>query len=173
MGLLIWEVSLVRACKKAERRVPVGEILYEGSWGLMIGVFVGFLLAYMVIPFLVPTHSEVRGPATLAAMRSSDGAGSAFVWARGDASLGETEYHFFVRNADGSFTPGHIAADSRVRIIEQKDLVNVGYWTSVVEVSDLHSPWANWSIGLSHVSSMVRQEFRVPVGTVVQNFSVK
>lgn len=141
--------------------------------GAGIGCIVGLLAAVTVMTSFVPRHPVVLGPATLVAMRSSDGISGTFLF--GSGSIGsEASYNFLYQNADGSLTPNHITADSLVRIIEDNDLKDVGYWSTTVKRPDLSSPWASWALlDSDDYVRTVKQEFRVPVGAVVHSFSVQ
>ncbi len=105
-------------------------------------------------------------------MRTTDGATGTFVWGTGGIS-GETSYNFMIVQPDGSITPRSVPADSRVAIIEDESLHGVGYWRTTQRELDPNSPLYNWGTGHRFRENVVRQEFRVPVGTVVQTFKVQ
>jgi hypothetical protein len=136
--------------------------------GAGVGCFIGTCVANSI---LVPTHDVVSRDVKLVSMRSSDGGIGTFVWGSSDGSY--PTYHFFMQNDDGSFTPGQVPANSLVRIIEDKDLDGVGYWRTIARQADLSSPIASWALDPQDCNFVITQEFRVPVGTVVQSFSVK
>lgn len=111
------------------------------------------------------------GPEKLAAMRSADGMNGAFVWGTGSVS-NQVSYNFYIRNPDGSLTPGQVPANNVVRIVEDESLKNEGYWTTTKIEKDRSSLLAPWAIALNDSTRIQKQEFRVPSGTVVQSFRV-
>ena len=132
----------------------------------------GVVAALLLSP-LVPQHEVVYGPATLVSMRSSDNnLSGAFIFGTG-GFRGQTTYNFMIKLQDGSMTPDSVYADSKVRLIEDSTLTNVGYWSTVKNEPMKDSPLYDWSIGHSENVQIVRQEFRIPAGTVVQNFNIQ
>jgi len=132
----------------------------------------GFIVAFATIPRLMPMHVVDYGPVRLVAMRSSDGLNGAFIWGSGSFTT-RTFYHFFMRNDDGSMTPGGIEASSIVHIVEDPGLMSEGSWTTHKLEMDLSSPLANWCICHNTYAAIASQEFHVPVGTVLHNFSLQ
>jgi len=143
-------------------------------WGAAAGAFVGFLFAATIMRSYVPRVEVVSSADVLVAMRNGQGLSGTFIW--GSGQLGsQVTYNFYRRNEDGSLTPGQVGADSLVRIIEDKNLKDVGYWRTTFSQFVLSSPQASWAIdlvGRPDSSIIVKQEFRVPAGTVVQSFGV-
>jgi hypothetical protein len=143
-------------------------------WGTVCGVVIGAIAGCvigLVVRNFVPRHQVVYGPATLVSMRSSDGLSGAFLLGSGGINS-EMEYNFYVRNDDGTFTPCHLPASGLVRIAEDKTLKDVGYWTTIEEEYDRSAPISAWALGI-HRRTVLHEDFRVPVGTVVQGFNVK
>jgi len=153
------------------------------SWGAkfdekFIVCFVGFLLSGVCslavsgcISMLTPTRDVVLGPATLVSMRTSDDITGAFIFGSGTIE-GISRYNFMMKMDDGSFAPGWINADHTVRIIEDESLEGVGYWRTTVREPDSTSALYNWSF-MQRGQQTIRQEFRVPAGSVVQGFKVQ
>jgi|GEM_PF-726386 len=136
-----------------------------------LGWFIGCIVAATVTMNL-PAKQVVYGPAHLVAMRSSDGLSGTFIW--GTGSIGSaTRYNFMMVQGDGSMVPGSVSADGLVHITEDKSMVGKGTWTSVMSVPDYSVPMAAWALHSGRPPELVRHDFRVPVGTVVQQFSVK
>jgi hypothetical protein len=148
--------------------------LDERAFACFIGSFIGAILSILVggiIAVNTPTRDVVLGPATLVSMRTSDGVTGAFIFGSGSIES-SSKYNFMMKMDDGSLAPGWVFSDSTVRIIEDKSLEGVGYWRTTVREVDTESALYNW--GLLHRSRVtIRQEFRVPVGTVVQGFKVQ
>jgi hypothetical protein len=139
--------------------------------GAVIGGAVGAFLA-LIVAAATPRAEVVYGPATLVSMRSSDGMSGAFIF--GSGSFGsETTYNFMIKKDDGSMTPRSVYANSAVAIIEDPSLTNIGYWTTTMREPNPESFLYNWGLGHKDYQRVVRQEFRVPVGTVVQTFKVQ
>ncbi len=62
-----------------------------------------------------------------------------------------------------------------VYIKEDKNLKDVGYWRTTMSEIDVSAPIALWALDLNTFARdgrVVKEEFLVPVGTVVQTFSV-
>lgn len=140
-------------------------------FGISFGAVVGLLTA-IIICTLVPTRDVVYGPGKLVAMQSSEGVTGTFVWGFGNIG-NRTSYNFMQRMEDGSMVPASVPADGLVHLIEDPELKNVGFWSTTMREADPTSRLYDWAIGASNRTTIVRQEFRVPVGTVVQQFSIK
>jgi len=165
-------IGLVCGAILARRKaLKPARVYHAGFIGLVIGAVIGNISA-MVVGAYMPRHQVIYGPATLVAMHSVDGVSGTFVYGSGSMSS-QLSYHFIRRNSDGSLTPGHVPADSMVHIVEDANLKGVGYWTSTFDEADKTSPLAAWALGAREYDVLIRQEFRVPAGTVVQDFVVK
>ena len=143
--------------------------------GLAVGGVVGFvvgIIAGLIVSACTPRHDVVYGPATMVSMRTTDGVSGTFVWGSGSIH-GATSYNFMIKQQDGSITPRSVAADSLVAIIEDESLKDAGYWRTTFNEPDKDSALYKWGIGHRDYVRIVRQEFRVPVGTVVQTFKVQ
>ena len=163
--------ALIGICIGLCSKNKVGGFFAGGGVGGFLGAIVG-MFAALIAANWVPTHNVLYGPATLVAVNSSSGTSGAFVWGTGSVSS-QVYYNFMQRNDDGSLTPGQIPADQYVRIIEDKDLKDVGYWQSTFNEVDPMAPMYKWTLGSSVRNHLVKQELRVPAGTVVQGFSIK
>lgn len=139
--------------------------------GSIIGGVVGVIVG-LIISAATPRHDVVYGPATMVSMRTTDGVAGTFVWGTGGIR-GETSYNFMIKQQDGSITPRSVTADSLVAIIEDESLKDAGYWRTTFNEPDKDSALYKWGIGHRDYERIVRQEFRVPVGTVVQTFKVQ
>ncbi|MFA7339864.1 MAG: hypothetical protein WC028_23980 [Candidatus Obscuribacterales bacterium] len=140
--------------------------------GALIGAVVGLIVACTIISELVPMKNVVSKSIKLVAMRSSDGISGTFIWGSG-AMSNRTTYNFMQLVEDGSMVPGWLPANHLVHLIEDAELKNTGSWCTTTREADKTSSLYRWAIGSSDRTETVRQEFRVPVGTVVQQFSVK
>jgi len=166
-------IGVVIACIfGALNKSKVSKYLIGSTFAAAIGAFFGAMIAGTIICSMVPTKDVVYGPGKLVAMRSADGISGTFVWGSGSISS-RTTYNFMQVLDDGSMKPGWVYADDLVRLIEDPELKNVGYWRTTIREVDPASPLNAWALGTGTVSTTVRQEFRVPVGTVVQQFNVK
>lgn len=152
----------------------IGAKLVGLAAGLFIGCFVGTFVADVVTSNFVPRKEVTYGPATLVSMRTSDGISGAFIWGSGQFGS-SSSYNFMMKLDNGNLTPRSVTADSLVQIREDASLTNVGYWRTIKSEPDFNSPLAPWAIGLSKERNKVilRQEFDVPAGTVVQAFKVQ
>ncbi len=68
--------------------------------------------------------------------------------------------------------PGSVPANGLLLLIEDPTLKNVGYLTITMREADRTAPLYNWAIDTNYLTEIVSQEFRVPVGTVVQSFHI-
>ena len=168
--LLLGAIGLVIGIIIASR-IDGGEKFWGAVIGTVIGGVVGLFAAGIAGSF-VPRVDVVYGPANLVAMRSSDGVSGTFIWGSGTIRQG-TSYNFMMKLSDGSMTPGSVPANSLVRIIEDESLKGTGTWTTTIREADTKSPFYKWTLFTSDGNETVRQEFRVPVGTVVQTFKVE
>ena len=150
----------------------IGAFLAASIFGPLDGFVIGMVIALAIGSIMLPTKTVVYGPGTLVAMRSSDGFSGTFIWGSGSIGSSST-YNFMQRMDDGSLKPGFIYVDETVRVIEDPELKDVGYWRTTMTEADRSSPWSAWSLGQNSMSKVVRQEFRVPKGTVVQEFKIK
>lgn len=69
--------------------------------------------------------------------------------------------------------PGSVYANEVVRLIEDPELKNVGFWQTTTRKPDPSHWLYNWTIFHSDKNRVVRQEFRVPVGSVIQQFNIR
>lgn len=166
LGLLVGIVC--SCCGKRDMGKTIFWLIIDPFIGAVVGLFVGLI----VFSSLVPMKDVVYGPGTLVAMRSSDGVSGTFVW--GSGSIGSSvTYNFLQKMDDGSMSPRSVPANDLVALIEDPELKNTGFWRTTINEVDKTSALYKWSIGASDRNRTVRQEFRVPVGTVVQQFSIK
>lgn len=134
-------------------------------FGWLSGMFVAGLISDYE-----PWREVVQEPVRLYSLRSADGVSGAFIAGTGSISS-EVQYHFLVESADGSLMPASLPADSTVRIIEDEKLKTEGVWSTTVRERDPTWALRNWSVPSRKYA--IRQEFRVPVGTVVHDFNLR
>lgn len=154
---------------------------YNGSHGFerffrlamstMCGAAAGFLLSGFLSP-AVPTVNVVGEPVTLVSMRNQDGLTGSFIFGSG-AINSSMSYNFLMKQKDGSMAPGSVYANEVVRLIEDPELKNVGFWQTTTRKPDPSHWLYNWTIFHSDKNRVVRQEFRVPVGSVIQQFNIR
>lgn len=150
----------------------LGFISVGGPVGAIVGFFIGAVLATLVFPEILPMKIVVSKPIKLVAMRSSDGVSGTFVWGTGSIN-NSTVYNFMQLLEDGFMVPSSLPANHLVHLIEDSDLQKTGSWTTSKTVADPNSALYRWAMFTGHRTQIVRQEFRVPVGTVVQQFNIK
>jgi hypothetical protein len=137
----------------------------------LCGIIIGIVLAG-IISFFTPLHKVTSAPIKLVAMRSADGMSGTFIWGSGTMGSAHT-YNFMMLEADGTFVPGSIAADGLVHIAEDRSLLGEGTWTTTAVKVDETSAIYRWSLLSTDKSFTVRHDFRVPPGTVLQQFSMR
>ncbi|HEY9755066.1 MAG TPA: hypothetical protein V6C97_07895 [Oculatellaceae cyanobacterium] len=150
----------------------------------MLGALPGFAVITFIIAALggygqaydrgefLPTKTVVGSIRTLVAMRSVDSFSGSIFLGCGTVD-GVTVYHLYVRNADGSMSPEQVYASPSVHIVEDKNLRGEGFWRVIQTVRDNSGPRAKWALISDDGVVSSYNEFDVPVGTVVQEFSVK
>ena len=150
----------------------------ENRVKLVFGAFCGLvaipfaLAAGALIGFLVPMNVVNSDAVALVSMRSSEGIGSAFLLdTRGEE--GVSVYHFMSKMEDGTYAPNWVPADESVRIIEESALDGVGFWRTTIRQKSRKSVLYNFGLFKAGYERVMRQEFRVPSGTVVQTFKVQ
>lgn len=170
--ILFAAVGFVYGLRVASKgNITLANYIQGGALCSLIGGVLG-LLGGVIIGTLVPSTDVVYGPVRLVAMRSSESISGTFIW--GSGSIGShTSYNFMRRMEDGSMVPGSVPADGLVRLIEDPELHNTGFWTTTISEADKTSPLYHWAVGLNDKRQVLRQEFRVPVGTVIQQFNIK
>lgn len=128
---------------------------------MVVGWFVGALLAFGAQCILVPTKEVALKTIELVAVRTGSGGNP-------DDGGGRTA-RVYVRNQDGSFSPVQIPADADVRIIEDAALDARGSWTQIADVTDTSSKWYSW-FAVWDTKRVRRHVLRIPVGASVEFF---
>ena len=142
-----------------------------------------WLLRFVLTPFFpgcligwgfsacAPMKYEQSGTFQLVSMRSGDATAGAFVLGSGTIE-GQLFYTFYVQNSDGSVSPHRVKADPFTSILEDPALANKGYWTFSRTIKDDAWQYANFVLDFAP-SQNYRHQFRVPVGTVIRQFSLR
>jgi hypothetical protein len=141
----------------------------------IITFFVAYIVGGMIAEGIgdrLPTKTIVVSTTELAAMSSTNSVSGSFFLGCGHID-DSTVYQIYVRNADGSASPERVWAYRSTRIFEDKSLPNKGYLKEIQVVRDQSSPKANWAIVQNNGIVTSWDEFDVPSGTVVQNFSLQ
>lgn len=139
--------------------------------GLVVGFLCSIVIGGIVLPAMLPMEDVVYGPRSIMPMRNSDGVSGIFVWGSGSIESG-ANYNFQLRMEDGSMALRSLPANDIVRFIEDPALQDTGFWSTTVSEVDKTSPLYAWAVDNGSKNRIVRQEFRVPVGTVVQPLKV-
>lgn len=158
-------------CAKASKG-NAGTYAFGTILGTAIGGVIGMVAALFIGSVLLPMRDVVYGPAPLVSMRSSDGINGSFIWGTGSVNS-QLTYHFLQRKEDGSMSPRSVPATEEVHLIEDAELSNTGFWSTTMREPDKSHWLFNWSLATRDRIRVVRQEFRVPVGTVVQQFNIR
>lgn len=158
-------------CAKASKG-NAGTYAFGTILGIVIGGVIGLVAALFIGGVLLPMRDVVYGPAPLVSMRSSDGINGSFIWGTGSVNS-QLTYHFLQRKEDGSMSPRSVPATEEVHLIEDAELSNTGFWTTTMSEPDKTHWLYKWSAATRDRIKVVRQEFRVPSGTVVQQFNVR
>lgn len=157
---------IIASCGKRES----AKYIISTVTGTIVGAVVGLCVA-SIICYLVPMKNVIYGPVKLAAVRSFASSSGTFIWGAG--SIECATYNFLELMEDGSLAPDSVPADRLVRLIEDPELLNIGFLSITMSETDKTSPLYPWAIGTRDRTRIVRKEFRVPVGTVVQQFNIK
>jgi hypothetical protein len=120
---------------------------------------------------VLPRNEVVYRESVLTRSVNFKGEAGSFLYGTDNIGKGPT-YRFTLLDGARGYG-GEVPADSRVVIIEDSLLTNVGYWRTIVSQPDRESFLYNWALFKHGFDNLEMQEFRVPVGTVVRNFGKK
>lgn len=147
------------------------EYIWKNTMFTLCGTIAGMLLSAFALG-AIPMKEVTDEPVTLVSMRNSDGLSGSFILGTGSI-YSSGSYMFMIRTEDGSLAPSSVAASDVVRFVEDPELKNVGYWRTTRRVVDKSHWLYNWTIFASDKNRIIRQEFRIPVGSIVQQFNLK
>ncbi len=141
------------------------------------GTFVGCLLAEWMGNF-VSYHNVEHHNGTLVSMRNTQGLQGTFVIGTfgmsGHGELKNThQYNFLLRMEDGSMVPHSLTADTLVHLFEDEAQEEVGSWSTTYNEPNPASVFYNWAFVYESDRKIVRQDFRLPRGSVVQSFEIR
>lgn len=136
-----------------------------------IGGLLGAVMAMILVRPLITLNEVAVRTETLVSIRTTDGSSGAFVLGSGSFNSG-VSYTFYMLNADGSKTPGHVRSSEIVRIYEDASLEANGRWISYKNMRDRSSWLASWAVFSNEETGFTRHEFHVPKGTVVTDFKM-
>jgi hypothetical protein len=134
--------------------------LFGGALGCVAAVLLGFVM---------PRVNVDSAPIELAAVDNVEGMKGTFLYGSGSVRS-NLVYNFLIRNVDGSMTPNSVVADGHVRIVQDKNLSEVGYLTITVSKVEKSTAFRYWALDISPREEIVAYEFRVPDGSVKQSF---
>lgn len=167
LGLTL-AVTLWRKGKLSAARLEPGlAISLIGLLCFEVGLAIAILLS-----LALPEKEVVTGPQPIVSMKRADGSTGTFIMGSGSIKSGRT-LHYMLLSANGSVVPHSVPANQLVHITEDGSLKNSGTVTVTRIEWDRDSFLNNWSIFNDTQDRTVRIDFRVPVGTVVQRFSVR
>jgi hypothetical protein len=170
VGILCGLLNIYLNTSRDSGRRRIGKAFGVGR-GVGMGTAAGIMLG-VVCTYSLPMHKVASKPVELVAMRSADSLNGAFIWGTGGFSVDQA-YHFYKKESDGSMVPVRMWASNKVHIIEDAALQNTGTWTTVTEEVDPSSHFFAWALTPDDRTRVVREEFRVPVGTVRHTFEIK
>ncbi len=170
VGLIIGIASFFKRSDKKDQFSSASSIAGNCVLGIFIGAFIGGFVSLVIAKQI--RVQVTSAPTTLVAMRSADGVSGAFIFGTGGLNNG-TSYNFMTRSADGSMVPGSLPANGLVHITEVDSLKTTGEWTTTQMECDRKAALYDWAICIKFDTHLLRQDFRVPVGTVVQQFKVQ
>ncbi len=138
--------------------------------GVYFGVLSGVLVA-MSVNSVLPRNEVVLRESVLVRSLNLKGEAGSFLY--GTDNIGkEPTYRFSLLDGANGYG-GEVPADSRVVILEDSALVNIGYWRTIVQQPDRESFLYKWALFTHGLDNLEVQEFRVPVGSVERNFERK
>ncbi|QQR56059.1 MAG: hypothetical protein IPG59_13710 [Candidatus Melainabacteria bacterium] len=155
---------------KGTRRT-FSEFVFNSLMGGFIGCIAGLVIA-MLVSSAVPKTLTSNEPVTLVSMRNQDGLTGSFIFGSGSINS-SMSYNFLMKQKDGSMVPGTVLSSEVVHFIEDPELKNIGYWQTTIRRSDPSHWLYKWTIFHSDHNRIARQEFRVPVGSVIQQFNIR
>lgn len=136
-----------------------------------VGLLIAFVLA-ILFNQAVPVHDVMSEPVTLVSMPNQSGNSGSFIFGSGSVKSG-INYHFLTKKSDGSLVPDSVPGSDLVYIIEDAKLSGVAYWQTTTRQAD-RSHWLfKWTIFHRDDAHIIRQEFRVPVGSIIQQLKIQ
>lgn len=137
------------------------ELIFTGILGAIFGGLLSLpiVLATSVICPKIETKAE---PLNLVSVKSH--CGPAYVYATSDY------YSLMVLDPDGSMYPIQVKTKNNVHIREDSDLKDRGYYQATVRSTDKSNILYYFTLD-SH--EVIREDIRVPAGTVVRNFTIE
>jgi hypothetical protein len=172
---VVVSLLVVFACFLASRAVKyhcIGLYVVLGFLGSLAGSLIGVIVAGTMGAAYSTAEEVTMAPVTLVAMRGSEGFDGTFLLGTGSFQTSRN-YVFYIKNKDGSLTPGELVASYLIHIVEDSELKDTGYWaTTISRKVPGTDPWLkDWTFYDTR-QYVVREEFRVPVGTVAERFGV-
>lgn len=162
-------------CFLLERQATKDFCWFSAGVGALGGLMIGTLISISV-DLHIPMIKDKTLPTSIVAMRTKDGLSGSFVYGCGSLQ-GASKYTFLVKNSDGGIHPDFVWANDNVTIIEDPKLKDRGEFITLYQYPDRSHPLFYFS----HCSTKTTEErlettgyiFRVPVGSVVHQFSVE
>ncbi len=148
----------------------LGQELFWSVVGLVMGGILGVATSMALADF-VRMRRVSRSPVTLVAMRRLDCLEGTFLLGSGIIHS-QSSYSFLQLQDDGSVVPLSVPVNSLVHLTEDPQLQNVGYWSTTIEEVDSTHWLSKWVCGASERRRIVRQDFRVPSGTILHQFAI-
>jgi hypothetical protein len=163
LGWLIGAVLLHR--KAREIGFSIGESAIFSLFGGIIGAVIGFIVS-IGLAYFAPRIEVKTEPLDLVSVKTSYG--PMYV-----SSSGGQYYNVMVRDSDGSMYPMRIEASTNVHIREDLDLSDRGYYQATIRKLDTSGIFGLLFLEQGRSGLIVREDIRVPAGTVLTNFIIE
>jgi hypothetical protein len=151
-----------------------GSLVIQSAYFAVIGLAMGALSGFG-IGICIAGHVRMRqvnlGTVTLVAMRRLDCLEGTFLLGSGSIHS-QSSYSFLQLQDDGSVVPRSVPVNRLVHLTEDPQLQNIGYWSTIWEEVDSTHWLSKWACGASERNRIVRQDFRVPRGTILHQFTI-
>jgi hypothetical protein len=147
-----------------------GQSFFWAVIGLAVGVVWGVSTAIGLSGY-VRMRQVNLGTSSLVAMRRLDCLEGTFLLGSGSIHS-QSSYSFLQLQDDGSVVPRSVPVNRLVHLTEDPQLQNIGYWSTIKEEVDSTHWLSKWALGASERNRIVRQDFRVPSGTILHQFTI-
>lgn len=140
--------------------------------GVVLGGMVGFFAAMIISMFGTHQIYRVSSETQLLSLRSSDSLSGSFLFASG--KIGENvDYVYYKATADGGYRPERMNAESDNITVYEVDGLEGGTLRAIQCLNLRNYEWSKNFVLWTTSTCGLKYEFRIPKGSLVQQFSIQ